>query len=146
LENLNESQLQTLVAQRIVKDAAIEDIPLVGDVDQMRWGDPTIVIRHYDYGKDLSLSEIRVIQQLSKVAARKLDCELHFTLDTLRFSVTGKMEKPGDVSKRARIKADNDQAVSVYMRKCRPHADLYRDVNDICAEWRYLNWQVNCRC
>jgi len=124
MENLT---IQTVVAQKIVRDAALEDIPLVADIEQMRWSYPTIVVRHYDFGKDLSLSEIRVIQQLAKVAATKCDCELHYTLDTLRFSTT---EKPAAAEQLTGYEGPTPSEA----------------VDDIVASWRYLKWRINACC
>jgi len=104
-----------------VRDAEKEGIPLVADVEQERWSLSSIVVRHYDFGKDLSLSEIRVIQQLAKVAASKCDCEIHFTLETLRFSVT---ENPkSEVTTKAVQKARDEtaDAIAKYIEACRPH-------------------------
>ena len=123
-----------------MRDAELEGIPLVADVEQGRWAEPSIVVRHFDFGKDLSLSEIRVIQQLAKVAASKCDCELHFTLETLRFSIT---EKP--VERKAEswpTKAECNAILAHYQRTGyqRP------DIDDLLAPWRYLKWPINCNC
>jgi len=141
LEYLTETQVQTKVAQRIVKDAHLEGIPLVADVEQERWSLSTIVVRHYDYGKDLTLSEIRVIQQLARVAAAKCGCELHFTLETLRFSVIEFPKEEG-----APAPDETDKALDAYLRLCQPFSHLWREAEDITAEWRYLKWPINCKC
>lgn len=91
---MNESQLETRIALQATKDAAKEGIPLVADVEQNRFTTPSIVIRHYDHGKDLSLSELRLIQAIVKVAAGKHLAEAHYTLETLRFSATLKTKAP----------------------------------------------------
>jgi len=120
------------VALRIVKEAEKEGIPLVADVEQQRWSLSTIVVRHYDFGKDLSLSEIRIIQQLAKIAAAKCDCEIHFTLETLRFAIT---EKPAnDVTKKRldEIALETDEAIADYIKKCRPHYKMSEKVQDEC--------------
>jgi len=121
LEYLNPKELQTEVALQIVRDAEKEGIPLVADVEQERWALSSIVVRHYDFGKDLSLSEIRVIQQLAKIAASKCDCEIHFTLETLRFSIT---ENPtSDITQKRldEIAKETDAATAKYIEACRPH-------------------------
>ena len=118
---LETTQVQTRVAHQIHKDAASEGIPLVIDVEQGRWEFPSIVVRHYDFGKDLSLSEIRVIQQLCKIAASKVDCELHFTLETLRFSVTERPKSEGTKKGLRKIQAETDAAIAEYIEACRPH-------------------------
>ena len=87
----------------------------------MRWALSTIVVRHYDFGKDLSLSEIRVIQQLAKVAAAKCDCEIHFTLETLRFSITENPPAEQTTKRLSEIAAETDAAVAKYIEACRPH-------------------------
>ena len=142
LEMLEATQVQTRVAQQIARDAALEGIPLVTDVEQQRWGLSNILVRHYDFGKDLSLNEIRVIQQLCKVAATKVDCELHFTLETLRFSVTEKPQKED----RALSDTEYRRAVDQYVKKCQTFAHHRKDFEDILSEWRYLKWPINCNC
>jgi len=93
----------------------------VADVEQQRWSLSTIVVRHYDFGKDLSLSEIRVIQQLAKVAASKCDCELHFTLETLRFSITENATSTMTQKRLDEIALETDEAIAKYLEACRPH-------------------------
>jgi len=117
---LETSQLQTRVAHQIVRDASLEGIPLVADIEQQRWGLSNILVRHYDFGKDLSLNEIRVIQQLCKVAASKVDCELHFTLETLRFSVTEKPTSDITLKERLKAQAETEAAIAAYIETCRP--------------------------
>ena len=121
LEAMPQKQIETILALRAVKDAHLEHIPLVAEVDQMRWTSPTIKFMHYDFGDNLSLSEIRVIQQIVRVAARKLDCEAAFTLETLRFSVI-----PPDPKKTKQAleqaKAEAQADVHRYKRLCQPFA------------------------
>jgi len=131
LNLLEKTQTECNVAQRIVRDAHLEGIPLVADVDQMRWTNPTIVVRHYDYGFDLSLSEIRVIQTLVKVAADKLDCDLHYTLDTLRFSIEQREKR---------------QTISSGRMEGYDGPDPNQVTDDLVSSWRYLKWQINCNC
>jgi len=131
---------------KIVKDAALEGIPLVADVEQQRWSLSNILVRHYDFGKNLSLNEIRVIQQLCKVAAAKVDCELHFTLETLRFAVS---EKPvAETNQRGwrHSQTEIDAAIKKYVQACQPHASQRQENQDILGEWRYLKWPINCNC
>jgi len=80
----------------------------------------TIVVRHFDFGKDLSLSELRVIQQIAKLAASKCECELHFTLETLRFSITEKPSSETTVKRLAEIANETDEAIANYIEACRP--------------------------
>jgi len=60
---------------------------VVADIEQGRWSSETLLLRHYDFGKDLSLSELRLLQQIAKVAAQKEGGSISYTLETLRFSV-----------------------------------------------------------
>ena len=143
MEYLPKLTLETVVAQQILKDAAQEDIPLCADVEQMRHGPANIVLRHYDLGKDLSLAELRVVQQISKVAATKRDASLHYTLESLRFSVELKPKRERDRSKE---KAETQGAIDKYLRLCRPEAEYDRKTDDILAEWRYLTWPIHCHC
>jgi len=87
LQYLTEKTLALTVAHRIVKDAFLEDIPVVVDIEQGRWTSETLLVRHYDFGKDLSLSELRLLQQIAKVAAQKEGGAISYTLEALRFSV-----------------------------------------------------------
>jgi len=121
IEYLEKHQAQTKVALRIVRDAEIEGIPLVADVEQQRWSLSTIVVRHYDFGTDLSLSEIRVIQQLAKIAAAKCDCEIHFTLETLRFAITENPVSKMTQKRLDEIAKETDEAIAKYIEACRPH-------------------------
>ena len=144
MESLLERQLETTVSLQIVKDAAKEGIPLCADVEQSRFGQPNIVVRHYDYGKDLSLSELQILQQIAKVSADKHRCKLHFTLETLRFAIEllpKRERKPDPEGEEAERKA-----IARYLKLCQPHHHLKRDTEDILAGWRYLRWPVNCNC
>jgi len=120
IEYLEKHQAQTQVALRIVRDAELEGIPLVADVEQQRWALSSIVVRHYDFGRDLSLSEIRVIQQLAKVAAAKCDCEIHFTLETLRFAITENPVSQKTSKRLEEIAQETDAAIAKYIEACRP--------------------------
>jgi len=137
-------QLETTVSLQIVKDAAKEGIPLCADVEQARFGPPNLVLRHYDYGKDLSLSELQLLQQIAKVSAEKHRCKLHFTLETLRFALEPLPEKERKPDPDG--EASEKEAIERYLRLCQPHHKLRRSTEDILAPWRYLKWPVNCQC
>lgn len=109
------------MAQQIVRDAEKEGIPLVADVEQHRWSNSNILVRHYDFGKDLSLSEIRVIQQLCNVAAKKCEAHLQFTLETLRFAVEPKPVAEQTQKGWRNSRAETDAAIAKYIEACRPH-------------------------
>lgn len=109
------------MAQQIVRDAEKEGIPLVADVEQHRWSNANIIVRHYDFGKDLSLSEIRVIQQLCNVAATKCEAHLQFTLETLRFAVEAKPLAEQTQKGWRNTRAETDAAIAEYIEACRTH-------------------------
>jgi len=121
LEAMPQQQIETKVALKVLKDAHLEGIPLVAEVDQMRWTSPTIKFLHYDYVDNLSLSEIRVIQQIVRVAAIKLECEASFTLETLRFSVIPPEPKK-ETKSIEQARSDAQAAVHRYKRLCQPFA------------------------
>lgn len=118
------------MAQQIVRDAEKEGIPLVADVEQHRWSNPNILVRHYDFGKDLSLSEIRVIQQLCNVAASKCDAHLQFTLETLRFAVEAKPVAQTTQKGWRNSRAETDAAIAEYIQACRQHSQMSEIVQD----------------
>lgn len=144
MEVLLSRQVETTVSLQIVKDAAKEGIPLCADVEQSRFGPPNIVVRHYDYGKDVSLSELQLLQQIAKVASAKHRCKLHYTLEALRFALEMLPEKERKPDPEG--EASERNAIERYLRLCAPSHDLRRDTEDILASWRYLKWPVNCNC
>lgn len=86
MEYLSRQQMETEIAHQIVKDATKEGIPLCADVEQTRTGPPTVVVLHYDYGRDLSLSEATVVRSLVRVSAEKHGATPAGTLDPCRWA------------------------------------------------------------
>lgn len=80
--------METRLAREIVKEAAKQDIPLVGDVIQSQHGPTVIQIMHYDFGTDLSLFEKLVIDGIVATAAKRLGVQSHFTLNALSYSAS----------------------------------------------------------
>jgi len=74
-------------AQKVVTDAHDLDIPLVADLTVSRHGPPCLEVMHYNYGNDLSLSELRVLQHMVRVSTLKHDVTASFTLHTMRFGL-----------------------------------------------------------
>lgn len=72
-------------AEKVTTDAHALDIPLVADLVLSRHGPPILQVMHYNYGKDLSLSELRVVQHMVRVSALKHDVTASYTLHTLDF-------------------------------------------------------------
>jgi len=143
---LENPELETKVALQIVRDAHKEGIPLVADIESHRWTNRNIVVRHYDFGRDLSLSEIRVIQQLCNIAAVKCEAHLQFTLETLRFAVSPmpgkKLTRRGWQSNQE----ETDAAIAKYIEACQPRSSERKETEDVIGEWRYLTWPINCNC
>jgi len=77
---------ETLVARAICMEAHDVHIPLCAEVVQSMYGPPNVVVRHYDYGKDLSHCERQLIDRHVNVAADKQGLSVLHTLHPLRYA------------------------------------------------------------
>lgn len=82
---MKETRAETLVACQVMQDAHDVNIPLVADVEASRFGPDNVLVRHYSFGKDLSLTELNLVNRLVVVSARKHGYRAQATLETLRF-------------------------------------------------------------
>lgn len=75
------------IVQKAMKEAIKAKIPLVGEVVFSRTGERNMTFAHYDFGQALALSEVQLVSSIVRAAARSLDADIAYTLETLRYAV-----------------------------------------------------------
>jgi len=73
----------TVVAQKAIKAAQDAGIPMVADTLESQQDGSLLQLRHYDYGKDLSVSEMQLLRQFAFIAAQACDVELRLAFHPL---------------------------------------------------------------
>jgi len=117
MEYLTKQQPEMVILRKAIDDAAQEGIPLIGDVLQQRHGPALMVVMHYDYADDLSLSEKILINKIVKRAARKMDREAEYTLRDLQYTLQPKTVNETAYTQQAQ--EETDRAIKRYMETCR---------------------------
>ena len=141
-------QEQTIskLVRLVTKEASKQNIPLVGDFDYSGTGHINAKFMHYDRLLDLSLPEVMFLEQIVRVVAKRNDIIIGHA-GTLRYEVLPdrlrslpSLQREAEQLEQERLYADR------YIKTCRPHFEKCQPVEELIAEWRYLNWPIHCNC